>query len=328
MTFSKRLSAAVIALTPFLAHGAFDVVALGVQGGISSDNLTAYLIKSDQQTRYLGLDAGTTIGGIEKAVKLGSFPELDKSAIGESSRTGYVVNTLIPSYWISHAHLDHVAGLVIASPDSHFTTLYGSQATTDFISQHLFNWDIWPNLSDRGRAPQLGKFKIQAESMYHPFAIAGTGLTGIMYPLNHDGYPSSMLMVTYQNESFAFFGDTGSDKIQKTHDLFAVWQRLAEEIKNKRLRGMIIETSFDNAHPDKLLFGHLTPALLLAELQVLESLSGGKGALQGMKIMIGHIKPSLAGNRDPAQQIQAQLAAGNDMGITFIFPQQGERYHF
>ena len=35
----------------------------------------------------------------------------------DQSRAGYVLTTRIKGYLISHAHLDHVAGLIIASPD-------------------------------------------------------------------------------------------------------------------------------------------------------------------------------------------------------------------
>lgn len=40
-----------------LSTAAFEVVALGVDGGVSDGNLTSYLIRNDSQPLYLGLDA-------------------------------------------------------------------------------------------------------------------------------------------------------------------------------------------------------------------------------------------------------------------------------
>ncbi|EAM7300413.1 3',5'-cyclic-nucleotide phosphodiesterase [Salmonella enterica subsp. enterica serovar Give] len=320
-------TAIITCLSP-LANADFQVIALGIQGGVDSDNLTSYLIKSDNESNYLGLDAGTTITGIEKAIKFGSFPELNDLNTGKYSQVGFVLNNLISSYWISHAHLDHVAGLVIASPEEDSKNIYGSTETIDYLSNNYFNWVVWPNLTNIGRPPRLGKFNLQAKAMRESFEIAGTGLTGYMYPLNHGGYISSMILIKHRNESFAFFGDTGSDSVQKTNELHAVWTALASEVKNKRLRGMIIETSFENKHPEKKLFGHLTPRLLLGELRVLEMLCGGKGSLRGLKIIISHIKPSLNKDHNPVKVIFNELSEENEMGVDFIFPVQGERYVF
>ena len=49
-----------------LAIAGFDVVALGVDGGVSDGNLTSHLIRSDNQPRYVALDAGSLLPGIAK----------------------------------------------------------------------------------------------------------------------------------------------------------------------------------------------------------------------------------------------------------------------
>lgn len=41
-----------------------------------------------------------------------------------------------------------------------------------------------------------------------------TRLTGEMYPLSHDKSPSSMLLISSNNEFFAYFGDTGPDDVE------------------------------------------------------------------------------------------------------------------
>lgn len=310
------------------AHAGFDVIALGVQGGVSSDNLTSYLIKADDSEHYLALDAGTTVTGITKAIEKNSFPELAGINLQNLTPSGYVLQNLIDSYWISHGHLDHFSGLVIASPDDVKKNVYGMPATLNYLTDNIFNWIAWPNMTDKGSAPQIGTFILKQEAMDTPFSIGDTRLTGIMYPLNHGGYPSSMLLVINDNESFAFFGDTGPDVVQKSNELDAIWQILAPKIKDKSLKGMIIETSYDNSVPDSSLYGHLTPKWLLHELQALEQYSGGKGSLNGFPVVIGHIKPSLKQDAQPEKIIKQQLESGNNMGIKFIFPVQGERYEF
>ncbi|ENY1828038.1 3',5'-cyclic-nucleotide phosphodiesterase [Salmonella enterica] len=317
-----------VSFFPALAWATFDVIALGVYGGVKSDNLTSYLIKSDEQDLYLALDAGTTVTGVERAIKKGSFPELKSIDKQKNNNQGYVLRNLIDSYWISHGHLDHVAGLIISSPDDTHKNIYGSEVTLSYISTNIFNWITWPNMTDTGRPPRLGKLIFKPKPMDTPFTVGKTGLIGRMYPLNHGGYLSSMLLVSYKSDCFAFFGDTGTDFVQKSNELKGIWKLLSMKVRSNSLKGIIIETSYDNSVPDKYLFGHLTPRWLLRELKVLEEYSGGKGSLKGLSIVIGHMKPTLNKNNDPEKIIRSQLEAGNDMGINFIFPLQGERYKF
>lgn len=56
-----------ISLYSTLAAAGFEVVALGVDGGVSDGNLTSYLIRDDSQPVYLALDAGSVLPGIAKA---------------------------------------------------------------------------------------------------------------------------------------------------------------------------------------------------------------------------------------------------------------------
>lgn len=81
-----------------------------------------------------------------------------------------------------------------------------------------------------------------------------------MYPLSHDRYPSSMLLISNGSEFFAYFGDTGPDKVEQSRDLDTVWRALGPLVEQKKLKGMIIETSYPNGVEDKHLYGHLTPA--------------------------------------------------------------------
>ncbi len=88
----------------------------------------------------------------------------------------------------------------------------------------------------------------------------------------------------------------------------------------------MIETSFTNKVPERSLYGHLTPKLLLEELAILEYKAGGKGSLTGLPIVITHIKYSLLKDINPQAIIKKQLIAANTFGVKFHFPAQGERF--
>src|SRR5690349_5371658 len=85
----------------------FKIVPLGVKGGIDESNLSAYMLAPLATNNYVCLDAGTINFGITKAVKVGVF----------KTTPAYVLKNYIKGYLISHAHLDHTAGLIINSPD-------------------------------------------------------------------------------------------------------------------------------------------------------------------------------------------------------------------
>ncbi len=58
-----------------------------------------------------------------------------------------------------------------------------------------------------------------------------------MYPLSHDRYPSSMLLISNGSEFFAYFGDTGPDKVEQSRDLDTVWRALGPLVEQKKLKG-------------------------------------------------------------------------------------------
>lgn len=307
--------------------GGFELVALGVDGGLEDGNLSAYLLRAPGDARYLALDAGTLLPGIRQALRQGAF---GAGAGGDSlADAGRVFRRSIAGYFISHAHLDHVAGLLIASTDdTGRKPVYGLQSTVDALSRDYLNWSAWPNMADRGAPPALGRYALTAEPVGMPFAVAGTSLEGTVYPLWHDRVTSSMLLLRSGDAWFAYFGDTGPDALAHGDDLARIWRVLAPLVRRHALKGMAIESSYPNDVPDGRLYGHLTPAWLLRELHALADQAGGVNALRGLEVAVVHIKPSLEVDRDPRGRVQAQLRAGNDLDVRFVFPRQGQRLHF
>ncbi|ANS41735.1 hypothetical protein Q5A_006295 [Serratia inhibens PRI-2C] len=311
-----------------LALAGFDVVALGVDGGVSDGNLTSYLIRSDNQPQYLALDAGSLLPGIAKGLEKGSFPQVTPELAAPYTPQGYVFRQLIGGYFISHGHLDHVAGLIIGSPEDGKKNIYAQADTILTLRNHYFNWKAWPNFTDAGNGSRLGTYRLQTVRPQQRFTLGVTGLSGVMYPLSHDRYSSSMLLVSDRSGSFAYFGDTGSDALEQSRNLDTAWRALGPLIEQKKLKGMIIETSYPNGVEDKNLYGHLTPAWLLKELKNLARYSGGEGSLKDFPVVISHIKPSLKQGEDVRATIKQQLDQGNDLGVKFILMEQGDRQTF
>ncbi len=306
---------------------AFNLITLGSKGGIQDGNLTAFLIKEKNASHYLALDAGTLVNGLIVANQKNAFHWLKVPDDSELTVEGYVLQEHIKGYFISHPHLDHIAGMIISSPDDTKKPIYGLKQTNEAIAANYFNWSAWPNFGNKGAGFKIGQYEYQDLSPYQWHKIAQTQLEIMLMPLSHSGTLSSAALIkNSNNDVFAYFGDTGPDKVEKTDLLHKAWQQLAPFINDKKLKGMIIEVSYLNERPDDKLFGHLTPNWLIQELSQLESLTG-KSALNALPVIISHIKYSLK-KADPSIQIKEELNAANTLGVNFIYPEQGDSFSF
>ena len=128
---SVKLAVAAIAVAALLpgvpkaiAGEGFDLVVLGALGGIQDGNLSASLIHPHGDNRGVTCDAGTLVNGLRVAEEKGAFASVTVPADSPQSRVGYMLTSVIKGYLISHAHLDHVAGLIVASPDDSKKPIY------------------------------------------------------------------------------------------------------------------------------------------------------------------------------------------------------------
>ena len=330
---ATSLAAAALAVAAFLpgappaiAADGFDLVALGALGGIEDGNLSAWLIHPHGDARAVTCDAGTLVNGLRVADEKGAFADVTVPANSALSRVGYVLTATIKGYLISHAHLDHVAGLVIASPDDGKKPIYALPSVSADLVESYFNWKAWPNFTDRGKAPQLKKYALEDLKPGVATPLKDTAMSVTAFPLSHGGIESTAFLLDSDGESILCFGDTGPDAVEKGTRLHDVWAAVAERVKQKRLKAIVIESSYTSDRPDKLLFGHLTPRWLLEELRQLDTLAGGK-ALQDLPVVVSHIKYSLT-REQPQKQMLQELEAGNDLGVRFVVPEQGSRWHF
>ena len=303
----------------------FELIALGVAGGLTDGDLSAWLLRAPGDRHYLGLDAGTVLPGIAAGLKQHAFDDFPWPATRGWTRQGLLFREGISGWFISHPHLDHVAGLVIASIDDLAKPIYGLPVTLDALSRHYFNWSAWPNFADRGTPPALARYHLQPELPGTTFAVAGSELQGQIFELQHDRMRSSMLLLRRGPAAFAYFGDTGPDQPQASQCLARIWAALAPLVRARQLTGMVIEVSYPDGVDDQHLYGHLTPHWLLSELHRLAREVGGPQPLAGLTVVIGHIKPDLRLDHDTRRLIRNELRQGNDLGVHFVLPLQGQR---
>jgi cAMP phosphodiesterase len=301
---------------------AFTVVPLGVRGGLDESNLSSYMVAAGGTQEYICLDAGTLYAGIRKAVDKGSLPP----------PAGEVLRNSIKAYFISHPHLDHVAGLIINSPDDSAKPIYGLPACLKVLQDKYFTWEGWANFGDEGEKPLLKKYHYITMEPGQEMIVAHTGLSVKAFPLSHGApYESTAFLVRSGGAWLLYLGDTGADSLEHSDKLHLLWEAVGPLVRAGQLKAVFIEVSFPNAQPDKSLFGHLTPRLLMQEMKDLGGVAGG-AALKGLAVVITHRKPSGAGLRpgqaDQEEVIRRELEAVNPLGLKLVFPEQGVRMRF
>jgi cAMP phosphodiesterase len=292
----------------------FKVIPLGIMGGSDESNLSSYMIAPTGSNAYVCLDGGTVHAGIQKAIANKVFT-VDAAT---------VLKKYIKGYCISHAHLDHVAGMIINSPDDITKNVYGLPFTLNVLRDNYFTWKNWANFGSEGDKPALNKYHYTPLIPGKEIPLDNTTMTVKAFALSHGNpYESTAFLIGNSNSYMLYLGDTGADEIEKTDKLHQLWEAVAPLIKSKQLKGIMIEVSFPNEQPDKSLFGHLTPRLLMNEMKALSTLAGTE-AMKGFPVVITHMKPS--GNHIPG--IKSQLAQLNTLGLKLVYPQQGKLMGF
>jgi 3',5'-cyclic-nucleotide phosphodiesterase len=318
----------LLAAGPVAAAGqGFDVVVLGARGGIEDGNLSAFMIAPAGDPRAVTCDAGALVNGLRVAEERGVFDDLLVPEDAAYGRIGYVLTEQVKGYLISHAHLDHIAGLIVASPDDSAKPIYALPSVNQRIQSTYFNWSAWPNFGDRGQAPVLGKYSYRDLVAGESTALSNTGMSVTSFPLSHGGTESTAFLIESGEDALLCFGDTGPDQVEGSTAIDDIWKAVADRLRKKRLKAIIIEVSYTNAQPDKSLFGHLTPSWLMKSLRALEE-KAGVGSLENFPVVISHIKYALNKGPKPQEAILTELETDNDLGVRFIVPEQGDRWQF
>lgn len=289
----------------------FDLIPLGIFGGEQEDNLSAYLVGAPNDKSFLCLDAGTVNAGIRKAIEL-------KSLTGTSET---VLKDQIKGYFISHGHLDHLSGLIINSPADSKKDIYAIAPVIQILQNHYFINDTWINFADQGQKPILGKYHYNELREGVEIPASNTSFFLKSYELSHvNPYKSSAVLVRKDEHYLLYFGDTGADRVEKSDKLNTIWNDIAPLIKKRQLNTILIEVSFPNSQSEKSLFGHLTPNLLVEELEKLKEKTGQK-SLENLNIVVTHRKPT----GDNPEILKEELLKNNPLKVNYIFPEQGKK---
>ena len=288
----------------------FTIIPLGVKGGLDEANLSSYMVAAKGSSNYICLDAGTINAGLQKAVANKLFTENSAEEVQKNK---------IKAYFISHAHLDHVAGLILNSPNDSPKNIYGFSSVIEIMKNNYFTAKSWANFGSEGNKPILNKYTYNYLTPGKEIEIPNTELHVTPYILSHvNPYESSAFLVRNQNSYLLYLGDTGADEVEKSNQLALLWKAVADKVIAHTLKAIFIEVSFDNAIPDKALYGHLTPRLLMQEMKVLNKLSNGQ--LPKVPIYITHIKPCATCEIS----IKKDITLSNTEGLTIKYVEQGK----
>jgi 3',5'-cyclic-nucleotide phosphodiesterase len=227
------LAALLVAPAAAYAGEGFDVVALGARGGIQDGNLSAFMIAPHGDGRAVTCDAGALVNGLRVADEKGVFDEVAVPADSPYDRIGFMLTQQIKGYLISHAHLDHIAGLIVASPDDSKKPIYGLASVNERIARTYFNWDAWPNFGDRGNQPQLKKYAYRDLAPGAAEAFADTGMPVTAFPLSHGGTESTAFLIESGDDALLCFGDTGRDEVEKSTRIADIWEAVAGKVRDR-----------------------------------------------------------------------------------------------
>lgn len=237
---------------------------------------------------------------------------------------------------ITHPHMDHIAALVINSPAFGLESgkhIYGLPETVDALQSHVFNDQIWPNLSSQKNGTFLDFVPLESESCISindrfavtPFTVShGCVSDGSRY--HSTAY---LLKDITADKRLLVFGDLEADSYCQSENNIRIWEHVSEYIIDGTLRTILIECSTPNLPPRIPLYGHLTPDALFSELSTLDEVLKGKGYAKGVKglnVLITHVKETMS-NVDPRITILRELRELNEkMGleveITVVLPGQ------
>jgi cAMP phosphodiesterase len=223
---------------------------------------------------------------------------LDAGTIG--SKLSATEQAAIKHILITHSHLDHIKGIpfladnIIIAKRSQSVMLYGIRETLDSLSKNLLNDKIWPDFTKISASIEP-VIKLRQITPAKTFRVGDYAIRA--YRVNHTVPAVGYIVRDNKGKTLLYTGDTGpTDEIWKARG---------------KLDAVIIEVSFPNAMEALAgKTGHMTPAMLVAELMKIKTLPG--------RIFITHPKPQYI------KQIRKEIARLGMQQIEIL--QDGKSY--
>ena len=369
----------------------FEFICLGGYGGVCSGNLSCYLLKLNGYGKYICLDGGSPIDGIWKynanfapknasielsikqidqqilSLKFQRFTALDDNNNAEANNLlskmielrnynltyadNYIIPENIEAFLLSHAHLDHIAGYIIATAGFHIPKqIVANSDVISVLDTHIFNNKIWPAVLK----PQI--IEVTKENN---IKLIDDKVIVSYIPVKHGDYDNSSAFFITEiegSDTVLYFGDV-SNKPHKTlqtntnaeTQLNSVWDKAADYVIKKTLRAIFIECAYKK-NTSKL-FGHLDPDQLEVVLNnfllkinqkssqdskpisSLPILPGQIPAntkvkpLQDISLVVTHLKPDNFDDITGMNTIVSQLNfIESKFGMKLVVPKQCDRY--
>lgn len=219
---------------------------LGCGGGIGSGSHTTCFLLDDDVLIDTG--TGITALGLEQLAR-------------------------IDHVFITHSHLDHVLGLpllvdAVGDRRDKPIIVHALPETLEILSQHMFNWKIWPDFRE---IPDASKpwLKFERMSLGSSVSLGERKITSL--PAHHT-VPACGYKMSNGARSLVFTGDTS-----RSEALMHALNEMSD------LDSLIIETSFENELRDVAVASkHHWPDSLEQELNHLKT---------SPRIWITHLKP-------------------------------------
>ncbi|MDP2728447.1 MAG: MBL fold metallo-hydrolase [Dehalococcoidia bacterium] len=196
---------------------------------------------------------------------------LDAGSI--ASGLSWEAQAKVRSLLLTHAHFDHVKDLNVLG-FNHFNRglhldVYCLPVVRDAIRNHMFNRDVWLDLSARP-TPENPTVTFYEVDPYRTFTLEGFEITPI--PSIHT-VPAVGYRVSREGRSFYYTSDTGPGNV-------AQWAKAAPDL-------LITEVTYDSSM-DRLAVevSHLTPNRLKMELVSLKEALG-----RIPRVLVVHVNP-------------------------------------
>ncbi|ETW85656.1 cyclic-AMP phosphodiesterase-like protein [Heterobasidion irregulare TC 32-1] len=330
---------------------AFDVVVVGCGGGPSETNLSAYLLKPYDAAWLDGtvaLEAGSGLGTLSYVMALNPNLFDDEDAQSTCGLSAYDVYSSIRCFLITHAHLDHINGLVLSAGTlkGPRKRIHAARHVIDNI-ETVFSDRVWPKLASWSAKDDDYKLMYDPLKFTKSYRTISPNVSVRMTAVTHGHndttgvYESTAFFLRHDpsGQELLFFGDVEPDSVASRPLTLATWRAAAPMIP-ETLGAIFIECSWPLGRREDLLYGHLSPEHLTDELAALATEVKPRpspvdpellrDALKGLRVYITHCKDDLEGRYDrPIRHVIAdqvrELVEKKRLGAEILSVEQGSR---